>query len=143
MVLKGSRFVVMGMLSRTENKEGGVVRLPLPCHHIFGVFPMAEMTATAISPTSENKSPRRRVSKSPRKPSDKSIKKGIYLTLENARRLQVTSAFDFRSDSDIINELIERHLRGLVVSDRRTTSESEPFSLPSHDTKSANSVATL
>lgn len=78
----------------------------------------------------------RRVAKSPRKPTDKTVKKGIYLTLENARRLQVTSAYDFRSDSDIINELIERHLRGIVVSDRRSTS-------PSQDTESAESPVSL
>lgn len=79
---------------------------------------------------------RRQVARSPKRPAAKSVKKGIYLTLENARRLQVTSAWDCRSDSDVINELIERHLRGLVVSDRRSSS-------PSQDMESAESPGTL
>lgn len=57
------------------------------------------------------------------------VKKQIYLSRELARRLSVWAAFHFKSESDVMADLIENHLKGLVVSDRRQENVSDTAAL--------------
>jgi hypothetical protein len=73
---------------------------------------------------------RRRVAKSSRDVAVKGHKKSVYLTEENARRLGVHAAVEFKSESEVVNWLIETHLRQWRVqvntpSSSRSTSSSQ------------------
>ena len=61
------------------------------------------------------KSHQRRVSRSPRKQVERSVKVGLYLSLDAARRLGVTATMEGRDRSQIVDELIRTHLRKCVV----------------------------
>jgi hypothetical protein len=61
------------------------------------------------------KSRRRPVAKSTRKQNDRSIKVGLYLSLDASRRLGVTATMEGVDRSQIVDELIRTHLRKYVV----------------------------
>jgi hypothetical protein len=61
------------------------------------------------------KSRRRQVSRTPRKQVERSVKVGLYLSLDAARRLDVTATMEGRDRSQIVDELIRAHLRKYVV----------------------------
>lgn len=67
----------------------------------------------------------RSVSKSPRRRKDVAVKKGFYLTPENAQRLGLHGVMWRLSDSDIVNRLIEQHLRDFVVHNRARSSQEQ------------------
>jgi hypothetical protein len=63
--------------------------------------------------------PRRRlVNKSTQKHHAKSVKVGLYLSVEAARRLGITATMEGSDKSAIVDELINTHLRKYVVSVR-------------------------
>jgi hypothetical protein len=61
------------------------------------------------------KSRRRPVAKSTKKQNDRSIKVGLYLSLDASRRLGVTATMEGVDRSQIVDELIRTHLRKYVV----------------------------
>jgi len=61
------------------------------------------------------KSRRRPVAKSTKKPSDRPIKVGLYLSLDASRRLGITATMEGMDRSRIVDELIRTHLRKYVV----------------------------
>jgi hypothetical protein len=61
------------------------------------------------------KSPRRPVAKSTKRPGEKPIKIGLYLSLDAARRLGVTATMEGIDRSQIVDDLIRTHLRKYVV----------------------------
>ncbi len=69
---------------------------------------------------------RRPVAKSTRKPGEKPVKVGLYLSLDAARRLGVTATMEGIDRSQIVDDLIRTHLRKYVVqvrTDRSTGDE--------------------
>ena len=73
------------------------------------------------------KSRRRPVAKSTKKSAERSIKVGLYLSLDAHRRLGVTATMEGLDRSQIVDELIRTHLRKYVVQIRsdRSGEESE------------------
>lgn len=68
---------------------------------------------------------RRSVAKSTKKQGEKSVKVGLYLSLDAARRLGVTATMEGLDRSQIVDDLIRTHLRKYVVQVRtdRTAGE--------------------
>jgi hypothetical protein len=62
-----------------------------------------------------SKSHRRPVAKSTRKQGERSVKVGLYLSLDASRRLGVTATMEGLDRSKIVDELIRTHLRKYVV----------------------------
>ena len=58
---------------------------------------------------------RRQGARSSKKPVDRSVKIGLYLSLDASRRLAVTAAMEGLDRSQIVDELIRTHLRKYVV----------------------------
>jgi len=82
------------------------------------------MIAVAEStPAEVSKSRRRSVSRSPRVPAEKSVKVGLYISQESARKLGITATMEGKDRSAIVDELIRQHLRKYVVSVRSSRSE--------------------
>jgi hypothetical protein len=81
-----------------------------------------------MSPEKQSsKSRSRLIAKSTKKPGERRIKVGLYLSLDAARRLGITATMDGIDRSQIVDELIRTHLRKYVVqvrSDR--SSEDDP-----------------
>lgn len=63
----------------------------------------------------DSKLRKRPVAKSTRKPGDKPIKVGLYLSLEASRRLGIKSLMDDIDKSQIVEDLIKTHLPRYVV----------------------------
>ena len=82
------------------------------------------MIAVAESTSAEvSKSRRRSVSRSPRVQAEKSVKVGLYISQESARKLGITATMEGKDRSAIVDELIRQHLRKYVVSVRSSRSE--------------------
>lgn len=58
---------------------------------------------------------RRPVAKATKKPNERSVKVGLYLSLDAARRLGITATMEGTDRSQIVDELIRTHLRKYVV----------------------------
>lgn len=63
----------------------------------------------------EPKSRRKPVSKSPKRPGEKPVKVGLYLSVDSFRRLGIKSLMDGQDKSQIVDELIRNHLPRYVV----------------------------
>ena len=62
-----------------------------------------------------SKARRRQVTKSTKKQVERTIKVGLYLSLDASRRLGVTATMEGLDRSQIVDELIRTHLRKYVV----------------------------
>lgn len=83
--------------------------------------------STATVDSSVAKSRRRQAPKATRGPVNKSVKIGLYLSPESARRLGITSTMESRDRSTIVDELIALHLRRYVVHTRGEASDTSPI----------------
>jgi hypothetical protein len=63
----------------------------------------------------DHKPRHRLVAKSTKKPGEKPIKVGLYLSLDAARRLGITATMEGLDRSQIVDELIKTHLWKYVV----------------------------
>jgi hypothetical protein len=75
------------------------------------------------------KSRRRPVARTTRPEVPKSVKIGLYISPESARRLGATALMESRDRSDIVDQLIRDHLRRYVIQDRGSRPAGEPLTL--------------
>ena len=74
---------------------------------------MDDVAMSTIDP--DQKSRRKSVAKSPRRPGEKPVKIGLYLSVDSFRRLGIKSLMDGQDKSQIVDELIKNHLPRYVV----------------------------
>lgn len=74
---------------------------------------MEDVAKSTIDP--DSKSRRKPLAKSPRRPGEKLVKVGLYLSVDSFRRLGIKLLMDRQDKSQIVDELIKNRLPRYVV----------------------------